>query len=299
MTKTIKFITLILAVFILSSAQAEDELSPLLRVAVYKSTIKNVESKIETALKFQNFQILGSYHPGKDANLYVIAFTRSDLKNTVVKVKDRGALASVLKVGIYKKGDFVYVTIVNPLYMFNAYLMSDFDKHKTVLNKVNDDLLVAMGTIGKKIVPFGGSLSPSDLRDYHYKVMMPYFTDPVELKEFESFEKGLEIIRKSLAAKKGSTVKVYEVVYKTEKVAVFGVGLLDKSEGEAHFLPIIGDTHVGSMPYEIILQDKTATILHGRYRIALYWPDLTMGTFTNIMSTPGDIEDALEALTEE
>ena len=28
----------------------------------------------------------------------------------------------------------------------------------------------------------------------------------------------------------------------------------------------------------------------------LHWPELTMGTFMKIMSTPGDIEDTLEEL---
>ena len=37
-------------------------------------------------------------------------------------------------------------------------------------------------------------------------------------------------------------------------------------------------------------------MLHGKYRIALNWPELTMGTFMKIMSTPGDIEDTLEGL---
>ena len=52
------------------------------------------------------------------------------------------------------------------------------------------------------------------------------------------------------------------------------------------------------MPYEIILQGNKATMLHGRYRLALHWPELTMGTFMKIMSTPGDTEDTLEALCE-
>jgi hypothetical protein len=39
-------------------------------------------------------------------------------------------------------------------------------------------------------------------------------------------------------------------------------------------------------------------MLHGRYRIALSFPDLTMGTFSKIMSTPGDIEDLLKQLVE-
>jgi hypothetical protein len=86
------------------------------------------------------------------------------------------------------------------------------------------------------------------------------------------------------------------LVYPSEKVAVFGVGLENEEEGESHFLPIIGEAHAAALPYEIILQGKEATMLHGKYRLALHWPELTMGTFMKIMSTPGDIEDMLEEL---
>ncbi len=81
-------------------------------------------------------------------------------------------------------------------------------------------------------------------------------------------------------------------------IAVFGVGLPDKEEGEAHFLPIIGESHVAAMPYEIILQKNVVTMLHGRYRFALHWPELTMGTFMKIKSSPGDVEDAMKTLVE-
>lgn len=128
--------------------------------------------------------------------------------------------------------------------------------------------------------------------------MMPYFTDPVDLGEFNSFDEGLTVIEKNLKAKKGNTKEVYKLIYKNEKVAVFGVGLQNSEEGESYFLPKIGEEHAAAMPYEIILQGNKATMLHGKYRIALHWPDLTMGTFMTIMSTPGDIEDALEALCE-
>lgn len=36
------------------------------------------------------------------------------------------------------------------------------------------------------------------------------------------------------------------------------------------------------MPYEIILQGKEVGMLHGKYRFALYWTELTMGTFMKI-----------------
>jgi hypothetical protein len=80
--------------------------------------------------------------------------------------------------------------------------------------------------------------------------------------------------------------------------AVFGIGLMDEEKGEAHFLPIIGGAHVAAMPYELILQGNEATILHGRFRFALHWPELTMKTFTKIMSSPGDVEDAMKSLFE-
>jgi hypothetical protein len=39
-------------------------------------------------------------------------------------------------------------------------------------------------------------------------------------------------------------------------------------------------------------------MLHGKYRFAIHWPELTMSQFMKISSTPGDVEDMLEALTE-
>ena len=54
---------------------------------------------------------------------------------------------------------------------------------------------------------------------------MPTFDKPVELNTFESFEKGLEVIRKNLDDGKGKTEKVFEQVISDKKIAMFGVGL--------------------------------------------------------------------------
>ena len=106
------------------------------------------------------------------------------------------------------------------------------------------------------------------------------------------------VVANNLKAKKGNTKEVYTLIYEKEEVAVFGVGLQSSEDGESYFLPKIGEDHVAALPYEIILQGNKATMLHGKYRIALHWPELTMGTFMKIMSTPGDIEDTLEGLCE-
>lgn len=293
-----KLILTVITVFFSTIYFYGQELSPYIKVGETSETMQQTSDKIIKALKDNSFTVLGSYNPSGKSSLKVIAFTNSDLKSTVVKVSDRGALAAAMKIGLVQKNGKITVSYTNPEYILTAYLRNNYNTYKTTFEKFSNDVKSALGAIGSKFTPFGGSIDAEKLKKYHYKVMMPYFTDPIELKEFSSFEKGLETIEANLKAKKGSTVEVYKIVYKSEKVAVFGIGLQSKEDGESHFLPKIGEAHVAALPYEIILQDKTATMLHGKYRIALHWPELTMGTFMKIMSTPGDIEDTLETLCE-
>ena len=274
------------------------ELSPYIKVGESSNSIQQVSQSIIQALKDNSFTVLGTYNPAEKSSLGVIAFTRNDLKNTVIKVADRGALAAIMKIGLVKNGQNIVISYTNPDYLLRAYLPLNYNTYKGTFDKFSKDLKNALSTIGDDFTPFGGTVEADKLSKYHYKIMMPYFTDPIELAEFNSFDEGLAVIEKNLKAKKGNTQEVYRLIYGNEKVAVFGIRLRNKEEGESHFLPIIGEEHAAALPYEIILQDNRVTMLHGKYRIALHWPDLTMGTFMKIMSTPGDIEDALEALCE-
>lgn len=272
------------------------EITPYIKIGETNEGIQKASENVIEVLEKNAFIVLGSYNPAENNDLKVIAFTRNDIKNTVIKVKDRGALAAIFKVGLVSDNGKVIMSYTNPDYILRAYLQDDFDIYKTELQKFGDDLKTTLSVIGNSFTPFGGTVDADDLKKYHYKIMMPYFTDPVELKEFSSFEEGVQVIQKNLNDNKGNTKLVYQLIYTSEKVAVFGVGLQSKENGEAYFLPKIGEAHAAALPYEIILQGKKATILHGKYRIALHWPDLTMGTFMKIMSTPGDIEDVFEKL---
>ena len=274
------------------------DLSPYIKVGNSTATIDSVAKNVVSVLKANGFQVLGTYNPSKKASLKVIAFTKSELKSKVVKIEDRGALAAIFKVGLEKKNNDVTISYTNPDYILRAYLMDNYETYKSTFIKFSNDLKMALSVLGSEFTPFGGTVKADKLKKYHYKIMMPYFTDPVTLNEFDSFEEGLAIIQKNLKAKKGKTKLIYKLIYSREKVAVFGVGLESSEEGESYFLPKIGEAHLAALPYEIILQGNKATMLHGKYRIALHWPDLTMGTFMKIMSTPGDIEDALEAVCE-
>ncbi len=286
----------ILFIIIFSTGSFGQALSPYIKIGETTETMQQASEKITEALQNNSFTILGTYNPSNKSTLKVIAFTRTDLKNTAVKVTDRGALAAVFKVGLVEKDGKVTMSYTNPEYILRAYLGDNYNTYKSTFQKFDTDLKTALSTIGTQFKPFGGTVKAENLKKYHYKIMMPYFSDPITLNEFSSFEEGMKTIEANLKAKKGATVLVYKLVYEKENIAVFGIGLQSKEKGESHFLSIIGEDHIAAMPYEIILQGKKATMLAGKYRLALHWPELTMGTFMKIMGTPGDIEDTLEAI---
>lgn len=293
-----KLILSSIAVLIITFNSFGQDISPYIKIGESSESIQQVSEKVISILKENSFTVLGMYNPSNKSTLKVIAFTRTDLKETVVKITDRGALAAAFKVGLIQKDGKVVISYTNPDYILRAYLGDNYITFKSTFEKFSADLKTTFSTLGTSFTPFGGTIKADKLGKYHYKIMMPYFSDPVELNEYASFEEGLKIIEANLKAKKGQTVEVYKIVYPNEKIAVFGVGLQSKEDGESVFLPKIGEDHLAALPYEIILQGKTATMLHGKYRIALHWPELTMGTFMKIMSTPGDIEDTLEGLCE-
>ncbi len=302
MKRLIQFVVtamLLLSFTAISYAENGNELAPYLKIGELSVSMDEAIQKVKDALTSKDFEIIGEYHPESKAGLYVIAYTRDDLQKITLKVKDRGALASVLKIGFVQKDGKIAVSMLNPPFLFYAYLMDETDKYLGDLTAVSNDAKAAMRSIGTGFTPFGGGIEPDELKDYHYMMMMPYFTDPVDLNEYDSFEEGLSVIRKNLDAGKGKTKKVYELVFPGKEIAVFGIALLDPEDGEGHFLPIIGEDNIAAMPYELILQGKEVTMLHGKYRFALLWPELTMGQFMKISSTPGDVEDAMELVTED
>lgn len=296
--KLIKIVLLIFSIFFTLHGLTAQKINPYISLGEMSSSMEQTASKVINALEESGFEILGTYHPEKNQTLTVIAYSRKDLQDITLKVKDRGALAAALKVGLNAKGPGTTVSYLNPEYLFQAYLRDAYDLHATGLKKVTSDVHAALKPLGSTTAGFGGTMTAEELRKYHYKIMMPYFTDPVELKEFSSFEQGVKTIENNLKSRKGDTKLVYSLKFKDHQVAVFGIGFLDDENGEKYFLPIIGESHLAAMPYEIILEGKSATMLNGRYRLALHWPELTMGTFMKIRNTPGDYNDVFESLCE-
>lgn len=274
------------------------ELQPFYEVGRFDKTIPELSKQIETTLTNAGYEIIGSYHPENKDTLFVLCFTSDNLKQLSLEFPDRGPLAAVLKAGFIRTQGKTTLSILNPEYLFLAYLGEQMNGHEAAMKTQSKQVTDLFGKMGN-MKPFGGTVEKDRLIHYHYKMMMPYFDDPDELAEFNSFEEGLRVIQKNLNEQKGNTRKVYQLIFPKQQIAVFGVALLDPETGEADYLPTIGESHIAAMPYEIILQGKKATSLAGKYRIALFWPELGMGTFMKIVKTPGHIEDTMEALTSE
>ena len=281
---------------LINSAMFGQEYSPYIQSAQLSGSVTEAMEKVTGILEASGFTILGKYHPEGKSTLGVLVFTREDWKNSVIRSRDRGIHVAAIKAGFVYQNGKTTVSYTNPEYFSYAYLQDDVSK--VPLRSFAADLKTTFRKLEGTEKPFGGSHSQSKLFKYRYMPAMEGFRNPVELATFETFGAGVTKIEGNLKRQKGNTRLIYSIVDERNQTAVFGVGLMDREKGEPHFLPIIGEEHAAALPYEIVLVGKEATMLHGRFRIALHWPDLTMGTFTKIMSTPGDIKDLLGALTE-
>ena len=273
-------------------------ISPYVKLAAYDGPMNEVVGTVTSLLEEAGYEIIGQHQPGDNQELFVLVFTSDELRAFCQQSKDRGMLAAAMKVGFQLTEGKIAVSMVNPEYLFYAYFQEKMNEpsfNSSALELSSKVKGVLKGEGSQE--PFGGELSTDKLMKYRYMAGMPNFNKAVSLAEFGSFDEGLDAIREGLSRGE-STPKVYEIVNNDKETAVFGIGLKDMEEGEAHFLPIIGESHVAAMPYELILQGNEVTMLHGRFRFALHWPELTMKTFTKIMSSPGDVEDAMKSLFE-
>ena len=287
---------LIFAIASFAIGTAQTSYSPYYKVTESTMSVGQAMEKVTKLLTEKGFEVLGSYHPEGKSTLGVVAFTSEDLRKTVIPLRERGIHAAVLRAGFVSKGGKTTISFTNPDYFNYAYLQDDVDKARN-LRSISSQVKSVFRSMGS-LRGFGGSLTASKLKKYRYMVGMEGFRNPVELQSFSSFRTGVAKIQADLKRKENKCQLVYSIIDEKNKVAIFGVALQDREKGEPHFLPIIGEEHAAAMPYEIVLQGKEATMLHGRFRIALHWPELTMGTFSKIMSTPGAIKDFLKALTE-
>ncbi len=285
----------VLFLFSMGSALADEVLMPFVLASSAPGDLAAVTADVKGKLSGAGYQIVGEYSPYSGADVIVVT---NDAMKAFAAKSEFGAYGAVARVSVTKNGDNIEVAYTNPVYTAAAYRMAGDGKD------IRAGLESALGAE----MDFGSekNLSAEDLRDYHYTVMMEYFTDPSELAEYGDQAEAVKAVEDALAAGKGATAKVYRVDIPGKDETIFGVALkgadADDCSSDAYIMGRIDKStprHTAHLPYEIVVSDGTAYALYARFRIAINWPHLPMvasetgATFFSIMCAPGAIEEAL------
>jgi len=285
-------------------AATSQALKPYILGATSSGSIDDAKTQVKSGLEGAGFTVAGEYMPIEDASRWVMVVSHPALDNAAKTVGGLTGFASTLRVGITKEDNIINISYANPPYWGNAYFRDDFDKVAGDYTKVDAAFTKALANVGDtKGTPFGSEEGEKvdDLRDYHYAIMMPYFDETKEFGDFDTHQAAIDKIESSLKWGKPGVKLVYRHDVPGTKLTLYGFALSGE-KGETEFMPKIDlatPKHTAFLPYELLVKDNEVHMLHGKFRIALSFPDLTMGTFMKIMSTPGDIEDLLEQLVED
>lgn len=251
--------------------------------------VKSVMAQVEKKLTAEGFTVIGRLHPNGMQQYYgVVVVTDKGIQDAIASIGGSAIVGSGIRVGVRSDGSVSYI---NPDYWYRAYFRKQFNVGEHAVKVVSDKLKIALGA-GKT---FGGDVNPDKLAGYNYMIGMEKFdSDKNELKSYSSFEAAVKAVQDNLAKGTNSTAKVYEVIIPGKKIAVFGVALNDPRNGDGAIAKKIGPDNIAAFPYEIYIVNGKVNALYGRYRLAIGWPNLGMGTFMGVSDAPDAI---LEALT--
>ena len=269
-------------------AAAKDAvLRPYVLASEKPGVVADVAAQTRSALVQAGFEVAGEYPVS--ASAHVIVITSDALRAAAAKTPD-GGFGAANRVSVTQAGDTVQVAYTNPAWMANAYRMPAEPEG------VGAALEKALG----RIEEFGSKsgFTAKSVRSYHYMMMMPYFDDQVVLGTFASRAEAVAKLEAGLAASKEAKL-IYRVDVPGTEQSLFGVAIL-AGEGADDAVMKITDTgarrHTAHLPYEVLVAGGRVAMLHGKFRIAQSFPDLTMGTFMKISGAPDGIAKALGAL---
>ncbi|MFH1851184.1 MAG: hypothetical protein ABIA75_02460 [Candidatus Neomarinimicrobiota bacterium] len=275
-------------------------LRPYILIAETEWAVPEIAAALKAGLQRNNFQVLGEYQPARDVDRWVVVITAPELLAAVGEVGGLTGFAMALRIGITREADLTQITCVNPLYQGNAYFQGDYPLVEEYYTAFYQRLKTALQDLGiRKWSEFGSEdgLTADRLRKYHYMLGMEYFNDVVKLNTLDDFASAVQTVESNESLSENVEI-IYSIALAGQELKLYGIAL-SGDLGEDAFLPVI-DTgtprHTAFLPYEILISGADVFMLHGRYRIALAFPDLTMMTFGKIMTTPGDIEDLLRQL---
>jgi len=271
-----------------TAAAAKDEvLRPYVLATENPGVVSDVVAQTRTALTAAGFEIAGEYPFSEAAQVIVI--TSDALRAAAAQTAD-GGYGAVLRVSVTQAGAAVQVAYTNPAWMANVYrLAAEPEGVAAILEKA----LGRSEEFGSK-----SGVTAKSLRSYHYMVFMPYFDDQVELGTFASRADAVAKLEAGLAASTDAKL-IYRVDVPGTEQSLFGFAILTGAGADETVMKIT-DTgerrHTAHLPCEVLVVGGRVLTLHGKFRIAQSFPDLSMGTFMKISGAPDGIAKVLGGL---
>jgi len=259
--------------------------------SVTGGNVQAVASAVENKLKGGGFKVIGKYFPKTLTGYGVVIATDEAMLDAVGAAGGHAVLGAAIRVGVKADGSVAYT---NPDYWYRAYFRKDFDKREEAVKALQARLQDALGA-GKGQ---GGDEPPGNLVNYRYMIGMERLDSyKSKLADYGSFAEALKTVRENLAKGVGKTAKVYEIVMPDRKLAVFGVAMNDSGFSDGEWISKIDmQNNIAGLPYEIYVVDNVVNAPHGRFRIALAFPDVGMGQFMRISSLPNAIVETMSAV---
>lgn len=259
--------------------------------SVAGGNVQAVAAAVEGKLKSSGFKVVGKYFPKNLAGYGVVIATDEAMLEEIGSVGGYAVMGAGIRVGVKADGSVAYT---NPDYWYRAYFRKDFEKKEDAVKALQGRLQKALGA-GKGQ---GGDEAPSSLSNYRYMIGMERLDSyKNKLAEYGSFAEALKAVRENLAKGAGKTARIYEVVLTDRKLAVFGVAMNDSGNSDGEWLSKIDmQNNVAGLPYEIYVINNEVGAPHGRFRIALAFPDVGMGQFMRISSLPNAIIETMSAV---
>jgi hypothetical protein len=276
---------------------AAGEMKPFILASTTTGNVSDQVDVVKKSLRDNGFEIAGEYSPYATAHIVIV--TNNILKKMAAS-HEHGGYAAAARVSITKVGEQLQIAYTNPSYMAAAYRMKG--NSDSGADTVKNALKTALGFVREYGSEEG--LDAGDLDDYHYTLGMERFDDFYKLAGYNSYQEAIAAVEKGLAAHAGGASKVYRIDIPGEKQTLFGVALTSEGTGNKYMddefimteIDFKDPRSTAHLPYDILVTGENVEALHGRFRIAINFPDLSMmgaNSFMNIMPSPDAIRKSL------
>ena len=288
MKKLIAIVILALLLTPIAEAKKRPKFKPYQLVSQTYKEFALAVTDVRQKLSASDFELVGEYTPYAGAHIFT--FTNPELLKSASQ-GELGGFGAVLRMSVTEVDNEIQVAFVTPTYMTYLYRIPEAPGVEALLDKVFG-----------KTKSFGSKKAKnrSYLSSYQYMMFMPEFDDPDVLGSFDSHQEALSIVNTNLKNTDLKLKKVFQVAIPDKDEVLIGVGILDGEGGDANVMSVTDKgalRHSAHLPYALLISDKTAYALAGKFRIASSFPDLGMGTFMEISEAPDDIKNQLTKLT--